>query len=167
MAPHGRLYRITRNRPMREFVATVRISAPPERVWAIMADVERWHEWTASIRSVRRLDSGPFGLGSRVLIRQPNLPPAWWVVTRWEPNRGFAWTSKSPGATFVADHAITPDGDGCVVALTVRASGPFGVLFAKLNARITRRYMTMEGDGLKSKAEAPPDRDATSEEPRR
>jgi hypothetical protein len=35
------------------------MAAPPEVVWAVMADAERWHEWTESACGIRLLDKGP------------------------------------------------------------------------------------------------------------
>jgi uncharacterized protein YndB with AHSA1/START domain len=31
---------------MRTFSTQIDINASPERVWAVMSDVERWHVWT-------------------------------------------------------------------------------------------------------------------------
>src|SRR6476661_1257371 len=91
---------------MRKFSIAIEIAAPTQRVWQVMSDVERWHEWTASIKSVKRLGSGPFAIGSRVLIRQPKLPPAFWKVAAIEPAKSFTWISVSPGFRATGYHAV-------------------------------------------------------------
>ena len=47
------------------FSITVDVNATPERVWTVMSDIERWHEWTPSVKSITRLDRGPLARGSR------------------------------------------------------------------------------------------------------
>ena len=52
-----------------EFRTSVDIATPSEVVWAVMSDVERWHEWTPSVRSIRLVGGGPievFGLADVV-----------------------------------------------------------------------------------------------------
>ena len=63
------------------------ISAPAERVWATIIDVERWHEWTASITGAEKLEPGELKVGSKVRVKQPKLPPTVWTVTSLEPGR--------------------------------------------------------------------------------
>ena len=66
---------------MKDYSISVQIDAPPEQVWAVMSDVERWHEWTPTITSVRRTNAGPFQ-DRRPRARSPaELPPADWIVT--------------------------------------------------------------------------------------
>lgn len=140
---------------MRTFSTQIDINASPERVWAVMSDVERWHEWTASISSIRRLDGRPFGQGSRVLIRQPKLPPNYSTVTEFEPPRLFTWVSRSPGVVATARHVIEPIANGSRVTLSVHFGGTLGWFVARLVARLTDRYIRMEAEGLRERAETP------------
>ena len=89
--------KVTANPSARLFEIAIDISAPPQRVWSVTTDIERWPEWTASVLSVRRLDSGKFRVGSRARIRQPKFLPAVWEVTELKEGRNFTWVTRSTG----------------------------------------------------------------------
>lgn len=93
-----------------EFRISVEIAAPPDVVWSVIADAEHWHEWTASVRSIRLLAPEPLRLGTRALVRQPRLPPAVWKVTTFDPGRSFTWKNGAPGMWVYAFHAVEPIG---------------------------------------------------------
>lgn len=93
----------------RTFGTSIDIQASPERVWAVMGDIERWHEWTPSITRVTRLDGGPLRVGSRARV-----------------------------------------------TLSVTFTGPLAGVIAWLYGGLTNRYVAMEADGLRRRAEATP-----------
>ena len=138
---------------MRTFSISVDIAAPPARVFDVMADVERWSEWTPSVTRIRRLDKGPFGVGSRLFIRQPKLPPAMWKVTAIEPGHSFESISRSPGLRVVARHGVTEAQGGSRATLSIELQGLFGRLFGWMTKSLTERYLEMESQGLKARSE--------------
>ncbi len=140
-----------------EFSITTDIDAPADLVFAVLADVERWPEWTPTVTRVERLDGSslPLTISSRIRIVQPKVPAAEWTVTALEAGRGFRMLSRSPGATVVANHWAEPLGDGkrSRVTLSVTFSGWLGRLIARLMRGLNERYLAEEAAGLKRRSE--------------
>jgi uncharacterized membrane protein len=139
----------------RNTIKTVDIDAPPEKVFAVLCDVERWPEWTSTMSSVRRLDKGPLAVGSSAQVRQPKLRPAVWQVTEFEGNRNFTWLARSPGLRMKAGHLVEPRGSGSRVALSFEMSGPLAPLVSRLYGSLIEQYVATESQGLKARSEAP------------
>ena len=140
---------------MREFNTTIDIAAPPSRVWQVMSDIDRWHEWTPSIATINRLGSEPFGVGTKAVVRQPKFPAALWKVSAIEPGRSFTWVSTAPGMRVVGRHSVEPTATGSRAILNLTYGGFLGGLFAALTRGITERYIGFEARGLKARSEDP------------
>src|SRR4051812_42548737 len=133
------------------FRITVDIDAPPAHVWAVMMDVERWPEWTASISRVIRLSPGALEVDSRVWIEQPKLPPASWSVTEVRPGAAFTWVSLAPGVRVTARHTVDVSEGGSRVTLSIDYQGILGRLLAWWTRNLNERYLAMEANGLKAR----------------
>ncbi len=130
------------------------IDAPVARVWELTIDVERWPELTSTVRSVERLDDGPFGLGSRARIVQPMQRPAVWTVTRFEPPHAFEWETTVLGARLVGTHHLEAEGEGCRNVLGVEiADTVVGRAVRYLLGSMMRRAIRTENEGFKAAAE--------------
>ncbi len=130
------------------------IAAPPERVWAVLMDIERWPEWTQSMTKLERLQPGDLTVGSKVKVTQPKLPVNVYEVTQVEPNRYLEWRIAKPGLSIVAGHRIEPEGSGSKVTLTIDQSGLLSPLVGLMYGGLTRRYVAMEARGLKARSES-------------
>lgn len=134
---------------MRRFFETTRhIDSSAQPVWDVLFDVARWPEWTPTIDSVERLDDGPFGVGSRVRVRQPKLPQAIWEVKEVVVGRSFTWVATGPGMRTTARHEVVPGAGGCTVTLSIEQSGPMGAIAATVWRRLTQRYIELEAESL-------------------
>ncbi len=137
-----------------ELRTDVDVAAAPEVVWAVLVDVERWPEWTDTVRSARRLDDGPLAVGARVELAQPRLPTGTWTVTGLDEGRAFTWEQQQPGSTVRAHHLCTPLPDGSTrVELGVGMSGVLGRVVGRLYRGLTARDLAREAAGLKARAE--------------
>ncbi|OBG41152.1 SRPBCC family protein [Mycolicibacter heraklionensis] len=135
------------------YTRTDPIAARPSEVWAVLTDVERWPDWTASMREIVRLDTGPLRVGSTARVRQPTGRPMVWTVTEIVHERSFTWTASTAGIRFTGFHELTPTGSGVRAALTFTVTGPMAWLAGLLAGGRIRRYVDMEADGLKRRSE--------------
>ena len=142
---------------MQEFQIQVDIQAAPDRVWSVLRDVERWHEWTASVTSINLREHGPLVVGSTAIVRQPKLPPARWKVTAVDDaHRTFTWESWAPGVRVIANHSVAQVGTGSRATLSVAYAGMAGPLLVRLLGDLNDRYLAMEAEGLRKRSEQPP-----------
>jgi ligand-binding SRPBCC domain-containing protein len=125
------------------------VDAPPEAVYAVVADVTRTPELSPEILECTWLDgaTGP-AVGARFKARNkvPNRP-AWHnkpVVTVVDPGREFAFARTEPfGGTVEWRYRFEPDGDGTLVTESYEVTKPMGrvgwFIIGTLFARKDRR----------------------------
>lgn len=131
----------------------IHIDAPLEVVWATTVDIERWPEWTPTVRSVKRLDTGPLRRGSAARLAQPMQPPSEWVVTELDAGNVFAWETRRRGLHLTATHELFSERGGTRNVLHVDARGPLAALGWPLLRFGIRRALATENRGLKRRCE--------------
>lgn len=133
---------------------TIEIDAPPDVVWKVMSDVEKWPEWTPSMRRIEKMGDAPFGKGSSVRVAPRGAPRAVWTVTELEENRSFTWEASTANSHAVARHVIEPDGAGSKVTLSVTITGSWLIrVLGPVMAITIRRGVRQEAEGLKRRSE--------------
>jgi hypothetical protein len=127
------------------------IHAPPDVVWSVTIDVERWPEWTPTMQQVRRLDSGPFQVGSSAMVKQPQFPETVWRVTALDPGRGFTWETRVRGLHMIATHEVVPTPGGCTSNLRLEIRGLLATILGPLIRRSAKQAMATENEGLRNR----------------
>jgi uncharacterized membrane protein len=133
----------------------VLIDAGIADVWSIYSDVQRWPDWTASVRTSEYVNGQELVVGARVRVDQPKLPTAEWEVTAVDPGRSWTWVAKGPGVRTTATHTLARVDDSHTrVQQTIEQHGPVGRLIGLVYAKLTRDYLRMEAAGLKQRCES-------------
>jgi uncharacterized protein YndB with AHSA1/START domain len=129
-------------------------SASAEMVWRILADVERWKDWTPTILEVRPLTHEGLRVGARYRVTQPGLKPAVYEVTDCTPNQGFTWVQRLPGGELIAGHRIQTRDGMTEVEHSYSSKGPSANIAVMLFSKKIRESVTTEAQGLKERCEA-------------
>ena len=133
---------------------TAQIDALAEAVWRVMTDVERWPEWTESMRRIERLEDGPLVLGSRAQIEIKGAPKSVWTVTEYTEGRSFTWETSAMGVSSTARHVVEPADGGSRVTLSVQMGGLMATLLSPLVRSVAQRNVRMEAEGLRRRCES-------------
>lgn len=99
-------------------------TASPERVFAVLADAERWPEWNAGVAGIEL--SGPFAAGTAAVMRFPDGSVLPFRLTWVEPGAGYEDLTPMPGGTAAVRvrHLLAPDGPGTRITYRCEVEGP-------------------------------------------
>jgi uncharacterized protein YndB with AHSA1/START domain len=136
---------------MQEIDVSGRSSAPPERVWALLADARTWHRWAPFDDSTVEEGDGlgevrRFRTGRRTTRER---------VTGFEPSRRLEYELLSgiPIRDYRAEVTLAPDGDGTTIRWHSRFDTKLpgtGPLFR----RALGRFIEKTAEGLAREAES-------------
>ena len=108
------------------------IAAPPERVFAYLAQPERTPEWSPNVQSVRLTSQGPIGVGSTtesVVKALGTTQRAIGRCTVFDPPRRLVIESQTNlGAKTVNETQLVPDGAGTRLRAKLDYTLPGGAL---------------------------------------
>jgi hypothetical protein len=131
-------------------------TAAPDRMWAVLTDVERWPEWIEVYEEVRRSGSRELAAGDSAHVKQRGLAAGDWTVTELDAGRSFAWESTQPGVRIVGRHLVggEPDG-GSRLTLQLEMTGALSGVMGVLLGRRSRSYVDLECSRLAAVAAEP------------
>lgn len=152
---------------VREVTVTRDVAAPPERVWAVLTDLDRLPAVLRGVEALHVLTDGPYALGTR-----------WWETRRVlgvrateelevvgnDPFRSTVLASSSRGVDYRTEttlEALVLPEPGTRVTLRLTAHAPergglaglVGTVTGPLGERVTRRMLTQDLADLAAAAE--------------
>ena len=115
---------------MRRVEAGITIAAPPEAVFAFVADLDNLPRWQSGIVSTQRTSPDPIGVGSTARVVRDLAGQSLTVdltITDFEPGRRLALASQASGVSVTATLEMEPVGDGTVArsGIEIKAGSVF------------------------------------------
>jgi uncharacterized membrane protein len=98
-----------------EVRASIDIDAPPDRVYDVMLDADRLHEWVTIHRKVNRVDDGEpregFEMDQTLCLRHANFK-VHWTLTEAERPYAATWEGRGPAHSYARTSYRLKDLDG-------------------------------------------------------
>jgi len=115
---------------MRRVEAGITIAAPPEAVFAFVADLANLPRWQSGITSAERTSPDPVGVGSTARVVRDMAGQSLTVdltITEFEPGRRLALASAASGVSVTATLEMEPNDDATVVrsGIEIKAGSVF------------------------------------------
>jgi carbon monoxide dehydrogenase subunit G len=129
---------------MSELHHTIKINAPLDRVWEVLADLEAVRHYNPMVASARYISSNREGIGA---ARQCDLKPKGYVKERvigWEPKQAITlelYEHQWPIRLMRWRTALKPDGTGTLVTQDMEYDMKFGPLGRLMDALMMRRNL--------------------------
>ena len=129
---------------------SVLIDAPPDAVFALLADVVGWPAWQGPVSRVRA--DGPVQTGTRFRWKSGGT----WItstVETFEPARGIGWRGRAAGTRAIHVWRIAAEADGTRVETEESMEGWLVTLLRRPMRRVLERGISSVLPDLKAEAE--------------
>jgi uncharacterized membrane protein len=93
------------------FESSIDISAPAERIWALIDKLEEWPQWMPSIKRIEIVSKGPLAVGSQLSVtaRVSGLTfRLLMTITKFVPERNVVLEGKALGTKLTRFYALEP-----------------------------------------------------------
>jgi hypothetical protein len=130
----------------------ITVAAPPEVIFSIYADVERWNTWDPDTKSSSL--NGPFAIGSKGRLCPTKGREVPMEIVALVPGRSFTARSEIPLFQMAFDHELAPTGSGTEVLHRVTFSGPLTFLLGRIVGAQVRQGLPKTLLSLKKLAES-------------
>jgi uncharacterized membrane protein len=132
---------------------SIRVDAPPEAVFAFVADVENNPRWRSYVVDGRWLDDGPMRVGRRGQQSSKLLGRRWTVeaeVVEWDPPHRVVWATTAGDAAVRTACEVTADGSGSRVEVWTEGefTNPLLRLLSPLLIATMKRQAASDGRKL-------------------
>jgi uncharacterized protein YndB with AHSA1/START domain len=132
--------------------ASLETSAPPDKVWQVWSDINRWPEWNPDMKASRL--NGPLKLGATGNIDTRSGGKHDVVVTQFEQGRLFELESTAlPGTKMAIRATIAPTGSGSRITQGFEPRGLLApIVGPMMGGQILKTFSAVLG-GLKQRVE--------------
>ncbi len=133
------------------------VAAPPERIWAVLTDLEHSPDVIGAIEAVELHTGSGFDVGTRwteTRTMMGRTATETMEVTAVDPPRSYVVEADSSGTHYRSEFLVVPDGDGTTVTMTFsgQPSGLGGRIVAatlgRLFASATRKALAADLDDI-------------------
>jgi ligand-binding SRPBCC domain-containing protein len=121
---------------------SIRIDAPPEKVWSVLASLDVLDQYDPGITKVEVVSISREGPGA---ARRCDLAPGGWFKERvadWTPNQSLSfelYECSLPVRRLKHSYSLAPDGSGTVVRQRMEYELKFGPLGRLMDAIVVRK----------------------------
>jgi ligand-binding SRPBCC domain-containing protein len=121
---------------------SIRIDAPPEKVWSVLASLDLLDRYDPGVKKSEIVTSSREGPGS---ARRCELKPGGWFkekVADWTPNESLSFElfeCTLPVRRLKHSYKLTPDGSGTIVRQRMEYELKFGAIGRLMDAMMVRK----------------------------
>jgi len=108
-----------------KFSSSVEIDAPPEKVWALVNELEEWPQWIPSIKKIEKLSEGALGEGSQICVTAKSIITVKFLmtITEFVPGQRAVMQGKVLGTEMTRYYTFEPVNQGTRLTAGGEVSG--------------------------------------------